>query len=183
MAKAHKSARDLSKSICALIPRDSLFADSQGWRFTPQAFNRTLESFLKEKLASEISEKQVDINTLCVQRSQQTLDDLRSKSWPTISSADQTKNIEVVVKFKDQPAPAWGTGFSIGDGLVVTAGHCARPHDLQQVYAVFDFTLQSLETGFSKNNVFEINRSAHASNLSMQFQANQIQNYPLRRGH
>lgn len=71
---------------------------------------------------------------------------------------DATK---VASKFNSQISPGYATGFSIGNGLVVTAGHCVSdPTDaLSNYYAVFGMTVEMVRSGiFPASSVFEVKR-------------------------
>jgi hypothetical protein len=76
---------------------------------------------------------------------------LAALPWP------KGDGLKVNAQFKDQPCAGMGTGFSIGDGLVVTAGHC-MDLPFQNYYAVFGFTKNIASTFIPADKVFEINR-------------------------
>jgi len=48
--------------------------------------------------------------------------------------------------FRDQPKPAWGTGFLVAPDIVATAGHLACPQDCADVAFVFGFVMLDAST-------------------------------------
>jgi hypothetical protein len=148
-----------SKSICAFLERSML--DWTGTNYVLKTkygqFITTLESRIREDLKRGIENKQVAINNTYKGTDNSTLQLLKSMSWPNPST------IKVAVQFKDQPSISMFTGFHIGDGLVVTAGHCVE--DISQLYeyvVVFDFTSEYKSPGakIPPEKVFQISRYA-----------------------
>jgi V8-like Glu-specific endopeptidase len=146
-----------SKSICAFLDRN--FLDWTGTNYVVKTQNgqfiATLESVIREDLTREIERKQIAINKSYRGTNNSTLQVLKSMPWPNPAT------INVAVQFKDQPYISMFTGFHIGEGLVVTAGHCVE--DITQLYdyiVVFDFTsdYKSPRAVIPQEKVFEISR-------------------------
>lgn len=48
--------------------------------------------------------------------------------------------------FRDQPAPAWGSGFLVAPDIIATVGHAACPDDCANMAVVFGFVMLDADT-------------------------------------
>ncbi|KAI0814480.1 trypsin-like cysteine/serine peptidase domain-containing protein [Xylaria sp. FL0064] len=176
----NKETKALGGSICALMRRQDLVTDGKDYKIrdTPlQIFERgnpivipaprTLDQKLRYRIANEIVSKKrdlVDAYPNPLNRQDKSFGELDGFAWPNTEDPDFTALIK---NFKPVKCPAFGTGFYIGNNLVVTAAHCLLEDDdigsylanLDDYRLVFNFT--NTDNKVPAENVFRITRVVH----------------------
>jgi hypothetical protein len=116
----------------------------------------TLDNDIRQRLAWEIQQKK----DMLIQAYPDLLGltdglaQLNSFPWPDTRDPHLT---DLIKKFKDLKCPALGTGFYVGNNLVVTAAHCVSqlgPNNMGYYRLVYNFTDNKIPVA----NVFSIKR-------------------------
>ncbi|KAB5532519.1 hypothetical protein GE09DRAFT_1144867 [Coniochaeta sp. 2T2.1] len=157
LANALPSRKLLGAGICAIIHKDVPVANKADFKIHPKT--PTLDTAIRNQVALEIKEKKNSLvktypDAYGVVDGRAELDKLR---WPNTRDAKFT---ELIKQFKPPKCAAMGTGFHVGNNLVITAAHCVEdlgPFNLGEYRLVFNFTGDDLPAV----SVFSIRRIVH----------------------
>ncbi|GIZ43668.1 hypothetical protein CKM354_000688500 [Cercospora kikuchii] len=151
-----------ASAVCTFVKKTYL-AHQPGKHIYQLQSKRTFEQKLRDGAVYDAKQKQDTLIKLFDLNEQQKID---AKKELAAFNEWAKPTTRVAAKFSRQIVPGVSTGFSIGENLVVTAGHCvidAKGDDpITDYYAVFDMNVELVRKGrFPESQVYQVKRVVH----------------------
>ncbi|KAI0858761.1 trypsin-like cysteine/serine peptidase domain-containing protein [Xylaria cubensis] len=159
LSKAPIERRKIGASVCAIIHQNNLVREEKSKKFKIGEQVPTLREYIKAQVTTEVAQKKQNL-LQAYQDVHGNVDEqaeVDKFSWPNPEDKDFFK---LITKFKDLKCAALGTGFYVGNNLVVTAAHCVanlNPNNMGLYHLVFNYQDDEVPI----YDVFNIGRIVH----------------------
>ncbi|TRX90826.1 hypothetical protein FHL15_008230 [Xylaria flabelliformis] len=159
LSKAPIERRKLGASLCAIIHQNNLVREEKSIKFKIGEQVPTLREYIKAQVKTEVAQKKQNLHQAYqdVHGNVDERAEVDKFSWPNPEDKDFFK---LITKFKDLKCAALGTGFYVGNNLIVTAAHCVanlNPSNMGLYRLVFNYQDDEVPI----YDVFNIGRIVH----------------------